>query len=130
MILLEMAGVLLLFLWSNIGEQDLPVQRTAAAPSQGSDDQGENDTGSSDTDNAEADAGEDDPVDEGDGADDNICDDDTSSGDTEDTDNTYEGGIIPVPLLSQDELYVPTGCELVSAYMLLEYYGCSMSFQE
>lgn len=51
---------------------------------------------------------------------------DTSAGNA----NPYEGSVIPVPLMSQESLGMPTGCELVSAYMLLEYYGCSMSFSE
>lgn len=45
-------------------------------------------------------------------------------------DSPDQSAPIPVPLLSQEQLGMPTGCELVSAYMLLEYYGCSMSFEE
>ena len=37
---------------------------------------------------------------------------------------------ISVPLLSQERMDMPTGCELVSAFMLLEYYKCPMDFEE
>lgn len=37
--------------------------------------------------------------------------------------------IISVPQISQEEI-LPTGCELVSAMMLLDYYGCSTTADE
>lgn len=41
-----------------------------------------------------------------------------------------EGQVLSVPLLSQQELGMPTGCELVSAGMLLEYYGCDLTLYQ
>lgn len=41
-----------------------------------------------------------------------------------------EGEVLSVPLLSQQELGMPTGCELVSAGMLLEYYGCDLTLYQ
>ena len=35
-----------------------------------------------------------------------------------------------MPLLSQQQLGMPTGCELVSAGMLLEYYGCDLTLYQ
>ena len=41
-----------------------------------------------------------------------------------------EGEVLSVPLLSQQQLGMPTGCELVSAGMLLEYYGCDLTLYQ
>lgn len=101
MALLGITGGLLFFLWENVRECELPVQKTAAAPAQN---------------------GRDDDMDD--------MEDDIESDDGNTYDNPYKGGMIPVPLLSQEDLDMPTGCELVSAYMLLQYYGCRMSFDE
>lgn len=38
--------------------------------------------------------------------------------------------MLSVPLLSQQQLGMPTGCELVSAGMLLEYYGCDLTLYQ
>ena len=46
--------------------------------------------------------------------------------------NPYSEGLptlIDVPFYSQLDI-LPTGCETVSAYMLLEYYGCAPSLSE
>lgn len=107
-ILLGMAGTLWFFLWFNIGRWSLPAKKTAVAPAQSDEDAPyTGDTRSHGTD-----------------------DDNTGNHDGSCNGDTYKGGVIPVPLMSQEDLDMPTGCELVSAYMLLEYYGYSMSFDE
>lgn len=119
-ILLGIAGTLWFFLWFNIGRWSLPVQETAVPPAQSDDpDPDDDDTNNNDTDNRDTDCGNTTDNNSSDDGDDSTC-----------NANTYEGGVIPVPLISQEDLDMPTGCELVSAYMLLEYYGCSMSFDE
>lgn len=105
-ILLGIAGTLWFFLWFNIGRWTRPVQETGALPAQSADE----DPGHAGAYNHRTHKY-------------NTRDDSSNA-------DTYEGGVIPVPLLSQEDLNMPTGCELVSAYMLLQYYGCSMSFDE